>query len=98
MELGLNRNILSHPYKKFRHLVTHSWYKLLWEYASKYKISIHFDTRFHIRSTGVGDLSLTDLFSEQDYGNAREVQLQCVRKFLNVHSLLLTSSFKMVKL
>jgi hypothetical protein len=36
MEVGLNGNILTHSYDTFCHTATHSWFKVLWQYASVY--------------------------------------------------------------
>ncbi len=51
MELGLNGNILTRSYKQFSDLASHSWFKILWEYLSLYKVKVEFNPKFLIRLT-----------------------------------------------
>ena len=56
MELGLDGNIFSRPYSKYKDLVSHSWFALLWQYASLYNVVIHMNPRQTLKPSRVGEL------------------------------------------
>jgi hypothetical protein len=47
IEVGLSGNFLLHDYKMFRALVTHSWFKILWEYPHHYKDTLNLEGDKH---------------------------------------------------
>ena len=87
MEVGLDGNVFSRPFSQFQHLASHSWFKILWQYASLYKLTIQFGTKFLLQPTRQGDISLADLFITFGLPIATQVHLHRVRRFLCVHSL-----------
>jgi hypothetical protein len=87
MEVGLDGNILTRSYKHFGDLASHSWFKVLWQYSSLYKVKIEFNHKYLLGPTHQGDKPLIELFIEHGY---KGVVLEClnrVRKFHCVHSL-----------
>lgn len=46
MELGLDGNIFSRPFTKYQRLATHSWFRVLWQYCSRYSVTIHQHLKF----------------------------------------------------
>jgi hypothetical protein len=42
MEVGLDGNIFTQSFTDFGHLATHSWFKILWQYASQYQVQVLF--------------------------------------------------------
>lgn len=87
MELGLDGNIFSRPYSKYKNLLSHSWFAILWQYASQYDVVVHMNSRYNLKPTRVGDTALIELFTRHGYtGNLLEV-LNRVRKYYRVHSL-----------
>lgn len=87
MEIGLNGNIFSRPYSKLKDLATHSWFKLLWQYASKYDVHIEMKPQFCLKPTRLGDIALMELFISRGYSAPSLVSLNRVRKYYKVHSL-----------
>ena len=87
MEVGLDGNILTRKYDKFHHLATHSWFKILWQYADKYELSITFDHRFNLGPIRQGDMALMYLFDRLGYSSDSMEILNRCRRFHCVHSL-----------
>jgi hypothetical protein len=87
MELGLNGNIFSRPYSKLKDLATHSWFKVLWQYASKYDVNIEINPSYCLQPIRVGDLALMEIFIRRGYSASSLVSLNRVRKYYRVHSL-----------
>ena len=87
MELGLDGNIFSRPYSKYKDLVSHSWFALLWQYATLYNVVIHMNPRHTLKPTRIGDIALIELFSQRGYSGNLLVTLNRVRKYYRVHSL-----------
>jgi hypothetical protein len=87
MEVGLDGNIFTCSYKQLQELASHSWFKVLWQYASQYKVSITFNKKFLIPPTRKGDAALMELFIKQGYTTDLLVRLNRVRKYHKVHSL-----------
>ena len=87
MELGLDGNIFSRPYSKYKDLVSHSWFALLWQYATLYSVVIHMNPRHTLKPTRIGDIALIELFSRRGYSGNLLVTLNRVRKYYRVHSL-----------
>lgn len=85
MEMGLDGNIFTRPFASLSHLATHSWFKLLWQYASQYKVSIIMNDPFHLKPTRISDIPLTDLFLPEP--KSTQLILQRVRKAYGLHSL-----------
>jgi hypothetical protein len=82
MEVGLDGNILTRSFKKFGHIATHSWFKILWEYSSVYNVQIRFNTPIRL-----DDLSLMSQFTLNGYHTGDLLILNHPRKFYQVHSL-----------
>ena len=87
MEVGLDGNILTRKYDKFHHLATHSWFKILWQYADKYELSITFNHRFNLGPIRHGDMALMYLFDRLGYSSDSMEILNRCRRFHRVHSL-----------
>jgi hypothetical protein len=87
MEIGLNGNILTRSFPDLEHLATHSWFKILWHYASTYDVKINFHQRFHIPPTRLNDISIVEFFLRNGISGTNLEILNCVRKFFHVHSL-----------
>jgi hypothetical protein len=62
MELGLDGNIFSRPYSKYKQLLSHSWFAVMWQYTSKYNVVVHMNPRHNLRPTRVGDIALIEIF------------------------------------
>ena len=87
MEIGLDGNVLTRSYQQLQHLATHSWFKILWQYADKYDLSITFAPRFNIGPSRVGDVALMDIFLAAGYSTSLMESLNRCRRFKCVHSL-----------
>jgi hypothetical protein len=66
------------PSPDLEHLATHSWFKILWQYASTYNVKINFHQRFHIPPTRLNDISIVEFFlrngpQKRATANQREV-------------------------
>jgi hypothetical protein len=64
MEVGLDGNILTRSYDRFGYLASHSWFKVLWQYSSLYKVKIEFESKYLLGPTRQGDKTLVELFIE----------------------------------
>lgn len=51
IKVGLDGNILMRTYKQFGDLATHSWFKILWQYSSLYKVKIKFSPKYLLGPT-----------------------------------------------
>ena len=87
MEVGLDGNILTRPYQRFGDLASHSWFKVLWQYSSLYKVKIEFNPTYLLGPTRHGDKPLIQLFMDYGYKGVALERLNRVRKFHCVHSL-----------
>jgi hypothetical protein len=87
MEVGLDGNILTRSYNRFSYLASHSWFKVLWQYSSLYKVKIKFEPKYLLGPTRQGDKLLIELFIERGYKGVALERLNRVRKFHCVHSL-----------
>eukprot|EP00956_Cyclotella_meneghiniana_P013315 scaffold19184_cov46-Cyclotella_meneghiniana.AAC.5 len=90
MEVGLDGNVLTQRFDRFQHLATHSWFKILWQYADRYELSITFNSRFNVGPIRRGDMALMELFARLGYSSdSMEVLNRCRRDNLQVfHHLL----------
>jgi hypothetical protein len=61
MEVGLDGNILTRSYQRFGDLASHSWFKVLWQYSSLYKVKIEFNPTYLLGPTHHGDKPLIQL-------------------------------------
>ena len=87
MEVGLDGNVLTRSYEKLGHLASHSWFKVLWQYSSLYKVQIALDPKYLLTPTRQGDKPLVELFIEHGYKGVALERLNRVRRFHCVHSL-----------
>jgi hypothetical protein len=64
MEVGLDGNIITRSYTQLGDLASHSWFKVLWQYSSLYKVKIKFNPKYLLGSTRQGDKPLIELLIE----------------------------------
>eukprot|EP00956_Cyclotella_meneghiniana_P011639 scaffold16376_cov42-Cyclotella_meneghiniana.AAC.4 len=86
-DVGLDGNVLTRNFDRFQHLATHSWFKILWQYADRYELSITFNCRFNLGPIRRGDMALMELFARFGYGSDSMEILNRCRRFHCVHSL-----------
>jgi hypothetical protein len=65
-EVGLDGNILTRSYQRFGDHASHSWFKVLWQYSSLYKVNIEFNPTYLFGRTRHDDKPLIQLL--MDYG------------------------------
>jgi hypothetical protein len=82
MELGLiDGNIFSRPYSKYKHLLSHSWFAVLWQYTSLCNIVVHMNPRHNIKPTRVGDIAPIEIFTRHGYSGKLLEVLNGARKY-----------------
>jgi hypothetical protein len=87
METGLQGNIFSRSFSSFGCLASHSWMKILWQYARKLKVSILLVDSASVPLTRIGDVTWMDKLASMGFKGASLVKMNRVRKFKNVHSI-----------
>jgi hypothetical protein len=87
MEVGLDGNIFTQSFTDFGHLATHSWFKILWQYASQYQVQVIFHPQYQLLPTRSNDRPLITLFRLHNYIGPDLSSLCRTRKFYQVHSL-----------
>jgi hypothetical protein len=87
MEVGLDGNIFTQSFTDFGHLATHSWFKILWQYASQYQVQVLFHPQYQLLPTRLNDKPLIPLFRLHNYIGPDLTSLCRTRKFYQVHSL-----------
>jgi hypothetical protein len=85
--IGLDGNILTRTYKQLGDLGTYSWFKILWQYSSVYKVKIEFSPKYLLGPTCWGKRPLVELLIEHGYRGVLLQHLNRFRKFHYVHSL-----------
>jgi hypothetical protein len=86
MELGLNGNILNRSFPELKYLATHSWFKILWQYASTH-INLHQRFNIQIQPTRVNDISINEFFLRNGIATTTMTNLNRICKHYHVHSL-----------
>jgi hypothetical protein len=67
MELGLDGNIFSCAYSKYKQLPSHSWFAVLWQYTLLYNVIVHTNPQHNSRPTRAGDIALIEIFTRHGY-------------------------------
>jgi hypothetical protein len=67
MEVGVDGHILTRSYQRFGDLASHSWFNVLWQYSSLYKVKIKFNPKYLLSPTRHGNKPLIELFMDHGY-------------------------------
>ena len=85
MEVGLFGDILAQDYIRYGCLATNgTWFANLWEYLSKYGVTLELDEQYHFKPVRVRDGSLMALFFQFPFDHRQVERFNRVRHFKGV--------------
>ena len=79
MEVGLFGNILAQDYNQYGCLATNgTWFANLWEYLTKYGVTIELDKQYHFQPVRAGDRSLMAMFFQFPFDHRQAERLKLI--------------------
>jgi hypothetical protein len=87
VEVGIGRNLFSLDYKTYNGLLTDTWIKDVWKFASEKAIGINDHVTKNISLQRDNDLYLMEIFTQHSFTNAELKHINRVRLYLQVTTL-----------